>query len=66
MRRLFLILAMAAAITSCSTTRKAESAEAIVQHDVNYSDYFTDKTMRYDFHHAGNSVNEYYYFDKLI
>ena len=57
---------MAAAITSCSTTRKAESAEAIVQHDVNYSDYFTDKTMRYDFHHAGNSVNEYYYFDKLI
>ncbi len=66
MRRLFLILAMAAAITSCSTTRKAESAEAIVQHDVNYSDYFTDKTMRYDFHHAGNSVKEYYYFDKLI
>lgn len=66
MRRLFLILAMAAAITSCSTTRKAESAEAIVQHDVNYSDYFTDKTMRYDFHHAGNSLNEYYYFDKLI
>lgn len=66
MRRLFLILAMAAAITSCSTTRKAESAEATVQHDVNYSDYFTDKTMRYDFHHAGNSVNEYYYFDKLI
>ncbi|MBR3616869.1 MAG: peptidase M64 [Bacteroidaceae bacterium] len=57
---------MAAAITSCSTTRKAESAEAIVQHDVNYSDYFTDKTMRYDFHHAGNSVNEFYYFDKLI
>ena len=66
MRRLFLILAMAVAIFSCSTTRKAESAEAIVQHDVNYSDYFTDKTMRYDFHHAGNSVNEYYYFDKLI
>ena len=66
MRRLFLILAMVVAITSCSTTRKAESAEAIVQHDVNYSDYFTDKTMRYDFHHAGNSVNEYYYFDKLI
>ena len=66
MRRLFLILAMVVAITSCSTTRKAESAEAIVQHDVNYSDYFTDKTMRYDFHHAGNSVNEYYYFNKLI
>lgn len=66
MRRLFLILATAVAFASCSTTRKAESAEAIVQHDVNYSDYFTDKTMRYDFHHAGNSVNEYYYFDKLI
>lgn len=66
MRQLFLILAAAVAFTSCSTTRKAERAEAIVQHDVNYGDYFTDKTMRYDFHHAGNSENEYYYFDRLI
>lgn len=59
-------MAAAVAFISCSTTRNAEKAESIALHDVNYSDYFTDRTMRYDFHHAGNSGNEYYYFDKLI
>lgn len=31
-----------------------------------FAEYFTGNSMRYDFHHAGNSENEYYYFDKVV
>lgn len=31
-----------------------------------FADYFTGNSMRYDFHHAGNSESEYYYFDKVV
>ena len=33
---------------------------------ISFTDYFTGNSMRYDFHHAGNSENEYYYFDKVL
>ena len=66
MKRLFLMAVSLIAIASCSTTRNIEKAEEITQLQVSYSDYFTGKTMRYDFHHAGDYNNEYYYFDKLI
>ena len=66
MKKTFLMLAMAATLTACSTTGKVEGAPQITQTDVKYDTYFTDRTMRYDFHHAGDSDNEYYYFDKLI
>ena len=31
-----------------------------------FAEYFTGNSMRYDFHHAGNCENEYYYFDKVV
>lgn len=31
-----------------------------------FDDYFKNNTMRFDFHHAGNSTDERYYFDRVI
>lgn len=31
-----------------------------------FGDYFRNNTMRFDFHHAGNSIDERYFFDKVI
>lgn len=39
--------------------KQADSAKII------YSDYFGENTMRYDFHHGGNSTDEYYLFDRI-
>lgn len=33
---------------------------------VNFDDYFTPKTMRLDFYHAGDANSEYYYIDEVI
>lgn len=33
------------------------------EEEINFRDFFTGKTMRFDFHHAGNSCEEYYLFD---
>ncbi len=64
MKRPFMLLALAAALFSCSTARQGTSTA--VEENVSYSDYFTERTMRYDFQHAGDSSNERYYFDRLI
>lgn len=36
------------------------------QNEINFKETFTGKTMRFDFHHAGNSQSEKYYFDRII
>lgn len=66
MKKKLPVLALAALFAACSTTNKLEGVPAIADHNVKYDNYFTANTMRYDFHHAGDSKNEYYYFDKLI
>ncbi|MCK7536209.1 MAG: hypothetical protein MZV63_37095 [Marinilabiliales bacterium] len=34
--------------------------------DVNYSEYFTGKTMRLDYFHSGNSSEEHFAVDKIV
>lgn len=48
----------------CSTIKKNETA-VLNETPISYSDYFHNNTMRYDFHHGGNSSDEYYTFDKV-
>lgn len=36
------------------------------QETLSFTDYFTGNSMRFDFHHAGNQNEEYYYFDRII
>lgn len=64
-KTLFLLLA-AATIFSCSTTKEITEPAAVAHKAPAYGDMFTEKTLRYDFHHAGDNSNEYYYFDRLI
>lgn len=64
MRRIHLILLIVFAQLSCAT--KKEFTTITNQTNVKYNDYFTGSTMRFDFHHAGDSKNESYHFDRII
>ncbi len=33
---------------------------------INFDDYFEDKTLRFDYFHSGDKENDYYSFDELI
>ncbi|MBR3976929.1 MAG: peptidase M64 [Bacteroidaceae bacterium] len=65
MKKQLTLLMAALLLLSCSAKRAAEKTSA-ADSDVNYSEFFTGKTMRFDFHHAGNSTSEYYYFDRVL
>lgn len=66
MKKRLLLLATTVLLLSCATGSKVAKVEPVADAAVDYSSCFTGKTMRYDFHHAGDSKTEFYYFDKLI
>ena len=66
MKKTFILLAVAMLLFSCSSTTKMVKLVPAEKVKAGYDDYFTGMTMRYDFHHAGNSNEEIYYFDKLM
>jgi hypothetical protein len=39
---------------------------SITYSQVNFNDYFEDKTLRFDYFHTGDSLNDFYSFDELI
>ena len=58
-------MASAALLLSCSTGKIAANMETTTANNV-YKTFFTGKTMRFDFHHSGNSSHEEYHFDRVI
>ena len=67
MKKIFLIMASAALLFSCSTAKQTTGdLKELTATRIDYDAYFTDKTMRFDFHHSGNSTNEEYHFDRVI
>jgi hypothetical protein len=44
----------------------APFANLVNKGDVNYSEYFTDRTMRLDYFHSGNSSEEHFAVDKIV
>ena len=66
MKKSILFALATATLLSCNTSRKVTTASPIPSETVNYEEFFTDKTMRFDFHHSGDSKQEFYYFDKVI
>lgn len=50
---------------ACSTVKKSTKNNSTDTTPVVYSEYFNDNTMRYDFHHGGNSSEEFYTFDRV-
>lgn len=57
-------LLLVSAIQS-GTCQTATERHNTIEEDVTYADYFNDNTMRYDFHHGGNSKDQYYLFDRV-
>ena len=39
---------------------------SIIFSQVNFNDYFLDKTLRFDYYHTGNKDNDFYSFDEMI
>lgn len=39
---------------------------SIAQPQINFDDYFEDKTLRFDYFHSGDKENDFYSFDELI
>ena len=66
MKKVFLILISLALSVSCSTQKKSIAAVPVTDANVGYGEFFTGNTMRFDFHHAGDSKEEFYYFDRVI
>ena len=64
-KHLFFALAIAAQL-SCSTGKELTTTQQTIDTNVNYGNFFTGNTMRFDFHHAGDSKEEFYYFDKIL
>ena len=51
---------------SCSTQKSTSNVTPVDNENVTYEEFFTGNTMRFDFHHAGDSKQEFYYFDRVI
>ena len=66
MKKSFILVFAAAALLSCNTTKTVAAVPPAHDNTVSYEEFFTDNTMRFDFHHAGDSKQEFYYFDKVI
>ena len=66
MKRNILFALATTALLSCSTDKHIAATPQTCDEKVKYEDFFTGKTMRFDFHHAGDSKQEFYYFDKVI
>ena len=48
------------ALLSCSTSRELANAPQKCDEKVNYEEFFTGNTMRFDFHHAGDNKADFY------
>ena len=66
MKKVFFILVSVALAVSCASTKEIAATAPVNHVNVGYEEYFTGKTMRFDFHHAGDSRQEFYYFDRVI
>lgn len=66
MKKVYILTAIMATLLSCGTQKNASTVAPIAGKKIVYNDLFTGKTMRFDFHHAGNSTTEQYFFDRVI
>lgn len=66
MRKAYFILALLPILFSCSIKKEITNNHIPQNAYVAYSEYFTENTMRFDFHHSGNCDCEMYHFDRVI
>lgn len=76
-RTIYLVSVMAVILltVSCRSVNKPDAATQIVSGDfvtvvdngnINYSDYFIDKTMRFDYFHSGTATEEHFAKDRIV
>lgn len=65
MKRILISSLLLVALISCSTKREIIS-NYTQNGAIAFEEHFTGKTMRFDFHHAGDCSNEMYHFDRVI
>lgn len=65
MRRSTLLFSALLLICSCATVKEAEQS-AVRQQAISFNDYFNDRTMRFNFHHAGDACEQHYYYDNVM
>ena len=58
MKKTYLILALFLTFFSCSTQKEVFNNYIPANSNIAYNDYFTENTMRFDFHHSGDCKNE--------
>ena len=71
MRKAFIHLLTITALLSTPACKAANTATVSTEGETNitcnnFDSRFTGNTMRFDFHHAGDSKQEFYYFDKVV
>ena len=66
MKRILCIITTTALLFSCASKKEAAVTPVPVDENIAYNEFFTGNTMRFDFHHAGNSSTEQYFFDRTI
>ena len=66
MKKTLLTLLTIILTISCSAQKNISSVSPVTNDNINYQEFFTGNTMRFDFHHAGDSKQEFYYFDRVI
>ena len=66
MKKSTLFILATATLFSCNTSKELTSTQQPYDEKARYNEFFTGNTMRFDFHHAGDSKQEFYYFDKVI
>ncbi len=75
MKKLLLLVLSVFILFSCTTKREEQpkiisqiipDIQPINEGNVNFDDYFENKTMRFDFFHTGNAQTEYFAIDKIL
>jgi hypothetical protein len=71
MRKAFIHLLAITALLSTPACKAANTVTALTEGETNstynyFESRFTGNTMRFDFHHAGDSKQEFYYFNKVV
>ena len=66
MKRFYLVSALLLTLFSCSVKKEITNSYIPNNTEIAYEKYFTEKTMRFDFHHSGDNNSEMYHFDRVI
>jgi hypothetical protein len=75
MKQIIVLLIIAGVILSCAQSdnksgvkvpQNSTEIKVVNNGNVNYANYFTDKTMRFDYFHSGTALEEHFALDRIV